>query len=204
MASKAVSIIAGILALALIGAIVYAGNLSSSYQNQISQKEDRINTLEAEVQKLQTQLEEAKKEEPAKEPTQPTGGGIECADCHGDVSTFHQIETLVALDKQKGKSPRICTKCHGEKIHKIHEDKIENLGVTMCENCHSGEGGFEVPKKKPGDLLVCEQCHSDGNYIKIHNAKCERCHYGKVLDIHKPLLEQRYEEIKSLAQNTTG
>ncbi len=201
MAGKAVSIIAGILALAFIGAVIYAGNLSSTYSEKLRQKDSKIQELEAELQKLKTQQTvEKQPQQPAQPQPATPAATIKCADCHGDVSVFHEIAMLKKLDEKKGITPpRICTNCHGKKIHKIHERKIQNLGVTMCKTCHmTKEGDFRVPQKRPGDILVCQVCHFDGNYIKIHKAKCERCHYGKVLDIHKPLLEKRYKEIQSL------
>ncbi len=208
MAGKAVSVIAGILALALIGAIIYAGSISSTYGEKLRQKENEIQSLQAQVEKLKSQVKEAssEKESATQETTQVVEKTINCPDCHGDVSGFHEIALLQKLDEKKGiDPPRICINCHGEKIHKIHEKKIQNLGVTMCKTCHmSKSGDFRVPEKRPGDVLVCQLCHFDGNYIKIHKAKCERCHYGKVLDIHKPLLEKRYSEIKELGTAETA
>lgn len=202
MAGKGVSIIAGILALAFIGAVIYVGNLSSTYSEQLREKDSKIQELETELQKLKSQKTEVEQLQPTQvKPTAPVVE-INCADCHGDVSVFHEIAMLQKLDEQKGITPpRICTNCHGKKIHKIHERKIQALGVSMCKTCHmTEEGEFRVPEKRPGDILVCQVCHFDGNYIKIHKAKCERCHYGKVLDIHKPLLEKRYQEIQNLVK----
>jgi hypothetical protein len=202
MASKVTGIIIAVLAIALVGTLIYVGNVSTTYTQQIQKKDKQIASLEAELNKLKAELASAKEEKPpvgeAPAPTKVVTE-INCADCHGDVSTFHQIAKLMKVDEAKGVEPRICTTCHGEKIHKIHEKKIEDLGVTMCQTCHmTKEGDFRVPEKRPGDVLVCQLCHFDGNYIKIHKAKCERCHYGKPNEIHKPILEKRYEEITSL------
>ncbi len=204
MASKVTGVIIAVLAIALVGTLIYMGNVSSTYSQQLEEKNKKIASLEAELNKLKSELASAKEAKPTTTETKqaPTKvvTQINCADCHGDVSTFHQIEKLMKVDKAKGiEPPRICTTCHGEKIHKIHERKIEERGVEMCKFCHmTKEGDFRVPQKRPGDILVCQVCHFDGNYIKIHKAKCERCHYGKANEIHKPILEKRYEEIASL------
>ncbi|NOZ58894.1 MAG: hypothetical protein GXO66_04880 [Euryarchaeota archaeon] len=203
MTSKVTGIIIAVLAVALVGTLIYMGNVSSTYSEQIQKKEKQIASLEEEVKKLKAELASAKEERPAaggEAPAPSPAAQINCADCHGDVSGFHEIATLIKVDQAKGiEPPRICTTCHGEKIHKIHEKKIENLGVTMCQTCHmTKEGEFRVPEKRPGDVLVCQLCHFDGNYIKIHKAKCERCHYGKPNEIHQPVLEKRYQEIASL------
>lgn len=200
MASKVTGIIIAVLAIALVGTLIYMGNISSTYSEQIQKKEKQIAGLEAELNKLKAELASARKERTsAGEPAPTKVVGVNCADCHGDVSGFHEIAKLMKVDEAKGVEPRICTTCHGEKIHKIHERKIEDLGVKMCQTCHmTEEGEFRVPEKRPGDVLVCQLCHFDGNYIKIHKAKCERCHYGKPNEIHQPVLEKRYEEIASL------
>ena len=198
MANKVTGIIIAVLAIALVGTLIYMGNVSTTYTQQIEKKDKQIASLKAELNKMKAELATVEEEKPAAAPSKPAAE-IKCADCHGDVSTFHEIATLMKVDEAKGVQPRICTTCHGEKIHKIHEKKIEDLGVKMCQTCHmTEEGEFRVPQKREGEVLVCQLCHFDGNYIKIHKAKCERCHYGKPQEIHKPILENRYKEIASL------
>lgn len=203
MASKVAGVIVVVLAVALVGTLIYVGNISSKYTRELEKKEEKVASLQSQVESLQAELEKLRTEAAAPSPEAPAAaptGGVVCADCHGDVSRFHEIAKLMKVDEQKGiDPPRICTTCHGQKIHKIHERKIEERGVRMCQTCHmTKEGEFRVPEKREGDVLVCQLCHFDGNYIKIHKGKCERCHYGKPQDIHKPILEKRYQEIASL------
>ncbi|WP_457556019.1 cytochrome c3 family protein [Candidatus Pyrohabitans sp.] len=202
MTSRVTGIIIAVLAVALVGTLIYMGNVSSTYSEQLQKKEKQIASLEAELNKLKAELIAAEEEKPTTGEAQTTAAApqINCADCHGDVSGFHEIGTLMKVDQEKGiEPPRICTTCHGDKIHKIHERKIEEKGVQMCQTCHmTKEGEFRVPEKRPDDVLVCQLCHFDGNYIKIHKGKCERCHYGKPNEIHQPVLQKRYEEIASL------
>jgi hypothetical protein len=46
---------------------------------------------------------------------------------------------------------------------------VRRATYAKCEACHIiGGGGFTVPEKKDGDLLICQLCHARGNYIAIH------------------------------------
>ncbi len=69
----------------------------------------------------------------------------------------------------------------------VHFKAIQRK-VVNCETCHLiGGGGFSVPVKKEGDMLICELCHARGNYISIHI-------YGEILkeaEIDEKWIRQR-------------
>lgn len=93
-----------------------------------------------------------------------------CLGCHDKEQTasFHYPDKIKAFEEEKGLSVRICTSCHGEPVMPVHFKILQDKAVK-CEACHiRGGGGFEVPLKKEGDLLVCQLCHARGNYITIH------------------------------------
>jgi Zn finger protein HypA/HybF involved in hydrogenase expression len=111
-----------------------------------------------------------------------------CTDCHLITQQFHTPERITTLAVAKEREPRVCVHCHGFSIHTIHTDKLER-GELECEKCHIVEGKLTKPKPLPGDILVCQQCHWDGNYIEIHithgKATCLNCHVGGVKNVHK-------------------
>jgi hypothetical protein len=93
-----------------------------------------------------------------------------CLTCHDKAQTasFHYPDKIKALEEERGFPVRICTSCHGEPVMPVHFPLMQDKAVK-CEACHiRGGGGFEVPLKKEGDLLVCQLCHARGNYITIH------------------------------------
>ncbi len=228
MASKSISIIAIILGLAFLSAIIYAGTMSSRYEGAMAQKESTINSLQSQVQQLtQTKTgvsveQKATSQAPPTEVTSPKKGitplNVEeakafvastvpapsanfslCIECHGNVTGFHQIALLQKVDAKRGITPaRICTTCHGTKIHTIHASLINKYGASMCKFCHLRNGEFQIPKKSPGQVLVCQQCHFNGSYILIHRGVCSRCHYGTLNDIHGGVLKQLYAGIYAL------
>ncbi|MFQ5800608.1 MAG: hypothetical protein ACE5HH_02660, partial [Candidatus Hydrothermarchaeales archaeon] len=111
-----------------------------------------------------------------------------CTDCHQIVEQFHNPEDITILAEAKDRKPRVCVHCHGFTIHSIHEKKLDT-GQLQCEGCHSVEGKLIKPRPRQGDILVCEQCHWEGNYIDIHikhgKATCLNCHVGGVENVHK-------------------
>jgi|GEM_PF-3368413 len=93
-----------------------------------------------------------------------------CLGCHDKEQTasFHYPDQIKTLEEEKGLAVRICTTCHGEPVMPVHFKLIQDKKVK-CETCHiRGGGGFEIPQKKEGDLLVCQRCHARGNYVTIH------------------------------------
>ena len=146
-----------------------------------------------------------------------------CIQCHGDVKPFHTVDVIRLIDERKGINPRLCTVCHGQKIHNIHWASLEAERI-ICDTCHTYQGGFVKPKAMEGQLLVCEVCHSSGNYIKIHiegnilegaqideewvrrgtSHQCDSCHVGEFDSIHfNPLLNWR-ERINATVEESTG
>ncbi len=137
-----------------------------------------------------------------------------CIKCHGDVRSFHTVEIIYRIDQLKGLKPRLCTVCHGQKVHNIHKAALEKTAI-ICETCHSYQGEFIKPEAGEDQLLVCEVCHSNGNYIKIHieglileNAQideewisrreghqCDTCHIGDFEVIHFGVLSSWREKI---------
>ncbi len=126
-----------------------------------------------------------------------------CLQCHGDVKPFHTAEVIYLLDIEKGLNPRLCIVCHGRKVHDIHWEILQKE-VIKCDTCHLIGGEFVRPSAREGQLLVCELCHSGGNYIKIHiegvilegapidpiwikegmKHQCDTCHVGDFEIIH--------------------
>jgi len=129
-----------------------------------------------------------------------------CISCHGrgKLASFHYPSKIKLIDEYKNKTVRICTKCHGQVAHDVHRVIMDRGGMT-CQACHMRNGEFRVPMPKEGQLLVCELCHSNGSYIKIHidgeiigngdvdeewrktrpkRLTCTNCHMGSVVQIH--------------------
>jgi hypothetical protein len=93
-----------------------------------------------------------------------------CLRCHdrAQVESFHFPARIKAVEEKKERPIRICTTCHGESAMFVHFAAIQEERLK-CETCHiMGGGGFIVPEKGEENLVVCEICHSRGNYIKIH------------------------------------
>jgi hypothetical protein len=106
-------------------------------------------------------------------------------------------------------------------VHNIHLNALEAKQI-ICETCHDYRGEFSKPEAGPGQLLVCEVCHSNGNYIKIHiegnileNAKidskwitqgtghqCDTCHIGEFANIHFAPLNSQRERINELIEES--
>ncbi len=197
MVRKGVYVVLLLMILSVLAACQGGGEL----KKQLEQKEKEIQELKSQIDQLKAQLEEAKKKA-AGAAAGAKAAKLACADCHKEVSKFHNVKAIMKIDEAKNITPpRICTTCHGEvkKVHTIHEKKLKS-GELKCETCHlAEEGTFTVPKPRPQDTLVCELCHFDGKYIDIHKGKCERCHYGGISDIHKNILEKRTKELLALA-----
>ncbi len=111
-----------------------------------------------------------------------------CTDCHRITDEFHDPVSITILAEAKDRNPRVCVHCHGFSIHTVHSDKVTS-GALECEDCHIAEGKLVKPRPKPGDILVCQQCHWNGNYIDIHithgRATCLNCHVGGVANVHR-------------------
>ncbi len=145
---------------------------------------------------------------------------IQCIQCHGDVKVFHEVAVIDLIDKEKGISPRLCTVCHGSKIHFIHQPMLDDERI-ICDTCHLYNGAFTKPAASEGQLLVCEVCHSDGNYIRIHiegvileNARvddrwitqrsgkqCDACHIGGYDTIHSSPLGRWKDTIEEIMED---
>jgi hypothetical protein len=121
-----------------------------------------------------------------------------CMDCHGpegadpdsQMTESRFIEWIEEESYYRVKS---------EAVHGIHERKLKGE-VLMCETCHLIKPGdptqlgiyLDIPKPNPGQILVCQLCHSPsdpGNYIAVHivygHQDCNTCHTGDLLGIHK-------------------
>ena len=72
-----------------------------------------------------------------------------CIKCHGDVKPFHTVNVIRLIDEKKGINPRLCTVCHGQKIHNIHWASLEAERI-ICDTCHTYQGGFVKPKAMEG------------------------------------------------------
>jgi Zn finger protein HypA/HybF involved in hydrogenase expression len=172
------------LIIVLSASITYAG--TSLYYKQILNN-NRINSNQFKNSPIEESIEESTELRIEKEEK-----GISCNDCHGTVKNFHNVEDITKLDELKNRTPRICTTCHGVSIHGIHEALLDK-GTLDCTGCHNFVGEkINVPKVREGDILVCEQCHYDGNYIEIHITRgtgtCSSCHVGSVGRIHQPTM----------------
>jgi hypothetical protein len=141
-----------------------------------------------------------------------------CLNCHGDVKGFHTAEAISLIDERKGIKPRLCIVCHGQKVHTIHSEILDSEHIN-CDTCHFYKDEFVVPENREGQLLVCELCHSGGNYIKIHiegnvldgapidemwmnvgtKHQCDTCHIGDFKILHFEPLSSWRESVDSAA-----
>lgn len=178
----------------LTGGIVYLV-AESKYKALLEEKDVAIALAKAEAKETPPQ-----KAAPAV--TVSTGTELVCEACHGVEQTkgFHTVNTVKLLDEAEGKTPRLCTICHGSSPHNVHQRKLSD-GEMLCGDCHlSPEGDYVVPQALEGMLLVCEKCHpfggqpeDAGNYISIHitegNKECNICHMGDPIKVHKKATE---------------
>jgi hypothetical protein len=177
-----------IIITALSAIITFAG--TSAYYRQII--EFNAQSYAAELQKIREETIKSPTPTPAPQIPEKMEIAIGCPECHGDVRWFHTVTNINRLDILRNRTPRICTTCHGVSIHGIHEALLDREKID-CTDCHQYEKGeISIPKKRIGDLLICEQCHYDGNYIEIHITKgkgsCISCHVGSVGRIHQPAI----------------
>lgn len=118
-----------------------------------------------------------------------TGKSLECAICHeiDQLKGFHYPSRIQEIQKKRVKPRRICIDCHAspdtlaETIlgddgvydipvpmpHEVHKAKLESAAMK-CETCHIVNDEFTTPVAREGEILVCELCHSRGNFITIH------------------------------------
>lgn len=191
-----IKILAVLLVVAILtGGIVYLV-AESKYKALLEEKDVAIALAKAEAKETPPQ-----KAAPAV--TVSTGTELlVCEACHGVEQTkgFHTVNTVKLLDEAEGKTPRLCTICHGSSPHNVHQRKLSD-GEMLCGDCHlSPEGDYVVPQALEGMLLVCEKCHpfggqpeDAGNYISIHitegNKECNICHMGDPIKVHKKATE---------------
>ena len=143
-----------------------------------------------------------------------------CLKCHGDVKVFHTTEIISEIDRAKGFNPRLCIVCHGTKVHNIHWDMVNDKYIA-CGTCHWRNSEFVTPTTREGQLVVCELCHSNGNYVKIHIEgnvledapidsewirpgkphQCDTCHIGDFNTLHYNPLAGWNEGINSAVKN---
>jgi Zn finger protein HypA/HybF involved in hydrogenase expression len=153
---------------------------AASYNKKIdtvkSSYSDRFKDLAQEVTKAETAVSEMQEVR------------FWCTDCHTVTDKFHTPESITVLADAKDRNPRVCVHCHGFSIHTIHGAVLQT-GNVECEQCHIANGKLVKPKPRPGDIVVCQQCHYEGNYIDIHitygKATCLNCHVGGVTNVHK-------------------
>jgi len=153
---------------------------SASYAKKIdalqSSYNERFAALTSEVTESKTQMRQIEESR------------FWCTDCHEIVEQFHNPKDISILAMAKERKARVCVHCHGFSVHTIHRHKLDT-GQIQCQRCHFVDGKVIRPRPRPGDLLVCQQCHWEGNYIDIHinhgKATCLNCHVGGVTNVHK-------------------
>jgi hypothetical protein len=169
----------GIIVLLFIGfsaSVFLYMNAVQKYSNELKEMDAQVGERESRIAVLEASAAEV------------ADTKIICSDCHGEVRSFHTVEKVTALDRIRGVNPRICTNCHGANPHEIHNDRIVR-GKLTCDDCHLKDAEVVIPEVQPGDILICEQCHLDGNYVDIHvdfgGGTCSSCHVGDVGNIHR-------------------
>lgn len=195
-----------LLFVAIAAGVGYQVN-ESKYKTLLTDKDAAIALKDSKIAELQkakpVTAVEGKKTAAAATTVTSAGTKIVCTLCHDLKQTkgFHYVENIKLLDEGEGKTPRICTTCHGSVPHNIHQKKLA-AGEMKCETCHvSPEGDFKIPQVPKGKLLVCEGCHAFsgkpedvGNYIAIHieegSKTCGTCHMGNPVRIHKDATEK--------------
>lgn len=137
-----------------------------------------LSLVQGELAKAQSNLEQAK-----------SGKSLDCTICHelDQLKGFHYPSQILKIQDKKNMARRICIDCHSnpaslekttvdangifdipiEMPHDIHKAKLDS-GSMKCETCHVVEGEFIIPQPRSGEVLVCELCHTSGNFIKIH------------------------------------
>lgn len=190
-----------------------------AYQSGTAHYKDELRALEEDIAAKNTTLTNIEAE------IASLGTGIEvsaefCTSCHdkAHLTDFHYPTKIKLIDESRNRTARICTKCHGQVPHDIHRRLLEDKKIT-CQACHIRDGEFRVPKPKRGQLLVCELCHADGSYIRIHidgkkmeggdvdpqwikegeKHPCTICHMGSVVQIHK----EKTESLGRIPENVT-
>ncbi len=193
---------------------------------ELAVKQTRSADLDLEIARLSKPGETPVTIPPEKRTTPQTPAEtVNCLLCHDleQLKTFHFPERIMKIEAAKGMRQRICINCHGPTAegtgtpdpedpypgdnshpHRIHQSKLDSGEIT-CKTCHEYEGEIRFPKPKDGQLLVCELCHANGNFITIHidgkiledaavdpqwivegdRHRCQECHWGDVVGIHK-------------------
>ncbi len=182
--------------------------IARSYQLGVEKTEIKVQDMEDEIINKNVELGRINSQifelEAAVAPQVPAEFCMSCHD-RGKLVSFHYPSKIKLIDEYKNKTVRICTKCHGQVPHDVHRVIMDRGGMT-CQACHMRNGEFRVPMPKEGQMSVCELCHSDGSYIKIHidgeiigngdvdeewrksrpkRLTCTNCHMGSVVQIHR-------------------
>lgn len=208
----------------LVGASKYDRRLREMDRDIIG-RDIYLKDLEEEASRLAV-LQAGRKPVEGKKMIQTPSAMLNCLMCHDleQTRSFHFVERIMDIQDAKGLRRRICTNCHGppedpstaipdpskpypsddSHPHRVHQAKLDANAIT-CGACHEYKGEFRYPKPKEGQLLVCELCHANGNFITLHidgqilkdgevdpvwikegdKHKCQECHWGDVVDIHK-------------------
>lgn len=190
-----------ILIIVLASVILTAGIV---YQATGSKYEALLEEKDATIILAQSETPEPQGTTPTVVDKTVTVTELVCETCHDTDQTkgFHSVSTIVLLSDAAGQNPRVCTTCHGDGPHTVHQKKL-STGAMECGTCHvSPEGDYIVPQVPEGGLLVCESenCHvsgpleDSGNYVSIHiieaNRECKICHMGDPVKVHKKATEK--------------
>ncbi len=194
------------------------------YLLSLGREEKQLTVFQQRIDALQQAIKE--KEEEVIEVQAHHEPQLNCLACHDleQTRSFHSVQRIFAIQEKKNLRIRICVNCHGppgnssspipnasqpypsddSHPHVVHHLKLD-AGDMTCGTCHVYNGEYRYPKPKNGQLLVCELCHANGNFITIHidgkiledavmdqkwmkeskKHACTICHMGGVVDIHK-------------------
>ncbi|MFQ5887646.1 MAG: hypothetical protein ACE5HY_02995 [Candidatus Hydrothermarchaeales archaeon] len=183
------------------------------YGSEAKEIGKELDITQGELAQAKSNLEQAK-----------SGKKLECVICHelDQLKGFHYPSRILAIQEKENKPRRICIDCHAtpaalekttvdvngifdipvEMPHEIHKARLDS-GSMKCETCHVVGDEFLIPQPRKGEVLVCELCHTSGNFIKIHiegrilednpnmpqkqypKLGCNICHPQTPVDIHK-------------------
>lgn len=154
----------------VVAALIY-GVIAIEYKGKIREADEKIALHNNELIKFyNTPITPPPQIDP-EDALPPSTDTSFCLTCHEKkhVASFHNPDTILKIDQERGLPVRICTTCHGSPVMPVHFKAIKR-DDAKCEACHlRGENtGFIVPKKRDGDLLICQLCHAGGDYIAIH------------------------------------
>ncbi len=138
-----------------------------------------------------------------------SGKHLDCTICHelDQLKSFHYPSRIVAIQQKNRMPRRICIDCHAtpESLaettvdangvydipkpmpHDIHKAKLDS-GSMKCETCHIASGEFTIPQPRQGEILVCDLCHSSGDFITIHIE-------GRILEDNPNMPQMQYPKL---------